>query len=111
MRVIVARLDIDPQARDTFVTYMAGYIKQTRAEQGNLGFDLTADLEHPARFTMVEQWVDDDALRAHFAQSYVRDFLAWREQVGLEVSGTAFLVTDSGPLMDVLTSILSATPN
>ena len=108
MRVIVAQLDIDPQARDAFLSYMATYIDTTRAEQGNVGFDLTAHLDRSSRFTMVEQWADDDALRAHFAQPYVQEFLAWRAEVGLEVSGTAFEVTDSGPLMDVLASLLSA---
>lgn len=107
MRVFVACLDIDPEARDRFLAYMAPYIEQTRAEQGNVGFDLTAHLDEPAKFTMAEQWVDDDAVRAHFARPYVREFLSWREQVGLEVSGTAFTVTDSGPLIDVLTDLLS----
>jgi len=97
MRVIVAQLDIDPQARDAFLSYMATYIDKTRAEQGNVGFDLTAHLNQSSRFTMVEQWADDDALRVHFAQPYVQKFLAWRAEVGLEVSGTAFEVIDSGP--------------
>ena len=78
MRVIVAQLDIEPEARDAFVSYMATYIDKTRAEHGNVGFDLTADLKRSSRFTMVEQWADDDALRVHFAQPYVQEFLAWR---------------------------------
>ena len=61
MRVIIAQLDIDPQAGDAFLTYMATYIDKRRAEQGNVGFHLTAHLDQPARFTMVEQWADDDA--------------------------------------------------
>ena len=72
MRVIIAQLDIDPQARDAFLTYMATYIDKRRAEQGNVGFHLTAHLDQPARFTMVEQWADDDALRIHSARPYAR---------------------------------------
>jgi len=110
MRVIVAQLDISPETRATFVAYMTHYVEQTRTEQGNLGFDLTADLAQPGRFTMVEQWADDDAIRAHFAEPYVRDFLAWRTEIGLDVSGQAFLVADAGPVMDVLTSIVAPPP-
>ena len=53
MRLIVAQLDIEPEARGTFVSYiyMATYIDKTRAEHGNVG----SDLKQSSRFTMVEQ--------------------------------------------------------
>jgi hypothetical protein len=35
---------------------------------------------------------------------------SWRTEIGLNVSGQAFLVADAGPVMDVLTSIMASQP-
>jgi len=108
MYVIVAELRIDHRHRDEFVSFMAQYTATTRRETGNLAFRLTADLDDPSAFTMVEQWADDDAIRFHFAQDYVRDFLARTPSFGFEVTGSVFTVSEHGPLLETLREIIDA---
>jgi quinol monooxygenase YgiN len=48
----------------------------SRREAGCLEYTLLEDPSDPARLSIFERWVDRDALDAHDATSYVRDFVA-----------------------------------
>ena len=63
-----ASLRVAEEHRDEFLQFMTSYVRRTRTEPGNIAFELTAHLNEPATFTMVECWRDEDAVRAHFAQ-------------------------------------------
>lgn len=44
---------------------LSGYCEPTRAEAGCLRYDLFEDLEHPGKFTFVEEWESEAHLQAH----------------------------------------------
>ena len=48
----------------------------SRREAGCLEYTLLEDPSDPARLSILERWVDRDALDAHDATSYVREFVA-----------------------------------
>ena len=48
----------------------------SRREAGCLEYTLLEDPSDPARLSIFERWVDRDALDAHDATSYVREFAA-----------------------------------
>jgi quinol monooxygenase YgiN len=48
----------------------------SRREAGCLEYTLLEDPSDPARLSIFERWVDRDALDAHDATSYVREFVA-----------------------------------
>lgn len=95
--------------RDEFVQFMTEYVQITRTEAGNITFEMTAHLDDPATFTMVECWRDIDAVRQHFEQPYVGGFRAMGERSGLEIDGTVTLTDRVEPVLEWLRSLLTAT--
>lgn len=110
MRLIVAELRVESAHADEFTSFMKGYIDKTRLEPGNQRFQLFASLDEPGSFAIVEQWADDDAIRSHFAQSYVHEFRKLRTRLSVSIGGSSYDVTSEGSLMGVLAGVLGAEP-
>ena len=55
---------------------LRGLIEPTRAEPGNVSYQLLASLDDDRNFTFVEEYEDGDALEAHFGTSHVQGALA-----------------------------------
>jgi quinol monooxygenase YgiN len=91
--------------RDEFVQFMKAYVERTRTESGNLTFELTADLDEPATFTMVECWHGEQSVRDHFGQDYVTDFRDRREHFEMAITGRVIVGDDAEPLHDWLQRI------
>ncbi len=51
-------------------------IEPTRAEPGNISYELLANLDDERNFTFVEEYLDGDALDAHFKTSHIKAALA-----------------------------------
>lgn len=51
-----------------------GMVAPSRAETGNLRYDLWQDQTDPARFVLDELYVDDEAVVAHRASSHFRNY-------------------------------------
>ncbi len=51
-------------------------IEPTRAEPGNIGYELLANLDDERNFTFIEEYQDGDALDAHFKTSHIEAALA-----------------------------------
>lgn len=51
-------------------------VEPSRAEPGNLRYDLWADPAHPGRFVLDELYVDPPAVEAHHATPHFQDYLA-----------------------------------
>jgi quinol monooxygenase YgiN len=49
-------------------------VEPSRAESGCVSYRPLRDLEHPDRFVVVEEWVDDDALTEHFGTVHFKRF-------------------------------------
>lgn len=107
MIVVHASLRVRDDLRDEFVQFMQPYVRKTRTEPGNITFELTAHLEEPATFTMVECWRDEDAVREHFAQDYVGEFRDSREAFDLVITGTAVVGGAAKPMHDWLREVLT----
>jgi len=61
----------------------------SRAEQGNLRYDLWQDQADPARFILDELYVDDAAIAAHRASPHFQGYLA---QIGDLAERSAFVL-------------------
>ncbi|ADG10886.1 antibiotic biosynthesis monooxygenase [Caulobacter segnis] len=51
-------------------------VEPSRAEPGNLRYDLWVDPAHPGRFVLDELYVDRTAVEAHHATPHFQDYLA-----------------------------------
>ena len=49
-----------------------GLVDPTRAEPGNLRYELLSNLDDELEFTFVEEWQNREALRAHLESPHVR---------------------------------------
>ncbi|MDO9311240.1 MAG: putative quinol monooxygenase [Nitrosomonas sp.] len=50
-------------------------VAPTRLETGCLSYQLFRNSDHPAEFLFIEEWVDEQAIDAHFATPHMRDAL------------------------------------
>jgi quinol monooxygenase YgiN len=73
--VVTGRVQIPGEQRARFLTLATEMCRASRADEGCLGYRVYEDAEQPGRFVFVEEWQDDDALRAHFAQPHTGRFM------------------------------------
>ncbi|MEH6448720.1 MAG: putative quinol monooxygenase [Oleispira sp.] len=50
--------------------------QQTIQEKGCIFFDVLQHKEDPNKFTLWEEWVNEDALKEHFNQAHTKTYLA-----------------------------------
>jgi quinol monooxygenase YgiN len=67
-----------------------GMLAPSRAEPGNLRYDLWQDQAEPARFVLDELYVSDAAVAAHRETAHFRDYLA---RIGDLAERSAFVLT------------------
>jgi quinol monooxygenase YgiN len=65
-----------PDTIDQVESLSLAHVRRSRDEPGCLLHSVQRDLEDPLRLVFLEQWVDQDALRAHFGVPASRDFVA-----------------------------------
>jgi quinol monooxygenase YgiN len=65
-----------PGRADAYERRMLADLERTRAEPGALQFHVHRDRADPHLFVIYEIWQDIHALRAHFEQPFVRQFVA-----------------------------------
>ena len=65
MLIQLVRIEVRPGTRDTFLEAFAINCAGTRAEPGNLRFDLLSDPDDENRFSVYEIFRDEAALDAH----------------------------------------------
>ena len=70
MIIIHAVLPIRPDARDDFLEAVTGLVEASNAEPGVLEYGLHESVETPDTFTMVERFVDQAAVDAHFGSAH-----------------------------------------
>ncbi len=56
-------------------TLLSGMVAATRAEPGNLRYDLWRDTDRPQRFILDETYQDAEALAAHRASDHFQTYL------------------------------------
>lgn len=73
---IVAVLTAKPNAADRLRTLLNGMLAPSRAEPGNLRYDLWRDQALPDQFVLDELYRDADAVAAHRATPHFQAYLA-----------------------------------
>lgn len=73
---IVAILTALPGRTEALEALLNGMIAPSRAEAGNLRYDLWRDQADPACFVLDELYVDDAAIAAHRATPHFHDYLS-----------------------------------
>jgi quinol monooxygenase YgiN len=71
---IVALCTLKPEHVTEFQQIARDLIGASRAESGNVSYDLYADLDNPSRFTFIEVWKDRKAIEIHNASPHFRSF-------------------------------------
>ena len=64
MLIISGWLQVDPQARDRYLSDCTRVVTLARSAPGCLDFALSADLVDPARINVYERWASDEQLHA-----------------------------------------------
>ena len=81
--IVTGYLKVDPAKHDEFVAAAVALMKATRAEEGNVGYTFSADIEEPGVFHLSEQWTSGEALDAHMATPHMAAFMATSATLGL----------------------------
>lgn len=73
---IVAILTARPGQAEALRALLDGMLAPSRAEVGNLRYDLWRDQADPNRFVLDELYADNDAIAAHRASPHFQDYLS-----------------------------------
>lgn len=72
----VAVITAKPGSEDKVREAMQGLVAPTRAEEGNIAYDLSESLAEPGTFITVEERSDPSDLDKHMATSHIQEALA-----------------------------------
>jgi quinol monooxygenase YgiN len=64
---IVARNTVQEGKKEEFLSLVKELIEKSRAEDGNISYDLCEDIKDPNVLTFIEEWKDQAAIRIHNA--------------------------------------------
>ena len=78
MIAYIVTIHVKPEFADDFIAASVENHRGTRAEPGNLRFDLVRRVDDPAVFLLYEVYESEDAVAAHKDTAH---YLAWRETV------------------------------
>ena len=77
MIFIVVKFAIRPEVADQWLTRVAPVTAATRAEPGNLFFELSRSVERPHQFVLLEAFRDRAAGEAHMRSAHFQEAMAW----------------------------------
>ncbi|WP_226632703.1 putative quinol monooxygenase [Novosphingobium profundi] len=83
---IVAILTARPGRTDQLSALLEGMLAPSRAEAGNLRYDLWQDQGEPTRFVLDELYTGQDAVAAHRATAHFQTYLAQIETLAERVA-------------------------
>lgn len=73
---IVAELEVKPELREGLLPVLRELVEKSRAEEANLGYDLTEDLKKPGHFFVIERWASAGGIEKHNASPHFQAFAA-----------------------------------
>jgi quinol monooxygenase YgiN len=71
---VVATLTVKPEMRAEFIEAAKACIVGTRAEPGNIAYDLHESVTDSSRMVFVEQWENAEALEPHRKADHMKAF-------------------------------------
>ncbi|RBP07788.1 putative quinol monooxygenase [Rossellomorea aquimaris] len=75
MIIIHAEFHINPTKEEAFLEEIRPLVAESRAEEGNISYDLMKDIERESVYTMVEVWRDAAAVESHNASEHFSSFV------------------------------------
>jgi quinol monooxygenase YgiN len=79
--VITAYLDIKTDRIEKFLADVQDVITKSQAEEGNVSYNLFADLKEKNKFVFVEEWKGQAAVDIHFATEHFKKFNTLMDEV------------------------------
>lgn len=76
MIIIHARFQVVPAKEKAFLDEIRPLIAESRAESGNIAYDLMKDTEQDHVYTMVEVWKDAEAVGHHNTSGHFTGFVS-----------------------------------
>ncbi|KAF0821100.1 MULTISPECIES: putative quinol monooxygenase [unclassified Cytobacillus] len=76
MIIIHAGFKVQAEKETEFLAEISPLIESSRAEEGNITYDLLKDTEQAGSYTMVELWKDMDAVKFHNQTDHFTAFTA-----------------------------------
>ncbi|AYD90529.1 antibiotic biosynthesis monooxygenase [Actinomyces sp. 2119] len=67
---VIATFAVSSDQVDRFIETAQPLVSASRAENGNISYELLRSREEPTRLTFLETWRDDAALQAHSASQH-----------------------------------------
>ena len=68
---VIAHLHAKPGREAELRQVLEGFVSPTRNEDGCIRYDLFVDLDHPTKFTFIEEWASREAWEKHGQSSHI----------------------------------------
>ena len=72
---IVALVTVKPEYTEALAAQFKDLVKASRAEEGNISYDLHQEIGKPNRFVFVESWKSQAAIDEHNASEHFQNFV------------------------------------
>lgn len=82
--VLVARLKVREDSIDATKKAALAIVADSRAEEGNVNYDIHQAIDDPTIFVWHETWASKNAIDEHFETDFFRDFFAKVEKFAAE---------------------------
>lgn len=67
---IIARNTVLEGKKEEFISLVKELVEKSRAEEGNISYDLWEDIKNPNVLTFIEEWKDQRAIEIHNATEH-----------------------------------------
>jgi quinol monooxygenase YgiN len=99
MIVVKATARVKADQKDAAVAAAKAMAVATEAEEGNISYTFSVDIDDPLRVHLFEEWHTEEALAEHFATPHMADFVtALGGVIDGDMPTTKYIVSSSGPL-------------
>ncbi len=82
---LLAEFVLKPGALEELMPIIRELVNESRAEKGNISYDLAQDPENPNRLFVVEKWISEKAIEEHNSTPHFQNFIKASE--GKTISG------------------------
>ena len=70
---VIAHIHAKPGKEQQLQSVLESFVAPTRLEEGCIRYDLFVDLDHPNKFTFIEEWASREALEKHGQSTHIQE--------------------------------------
>ena len=70
---VIAHIHAKPGREEDLRKVLESFVAPTRLEDGCIRYDLFVDLDHPTKFTFIEEWASREALNTHGQSAHIQE--------------------------------------